>query len=61
MVYDSSISSCGYNWKGWRALVKQSEQSWKNYNQGSVSKLKPNTFGHKLTLKKSLTALDAAF
>ena len=31
----------------------------KNYNQGSIKKI--NTFGHKLTLTKSLPALDVAF
>ena len=31
----------------------------KNYNQGSLKKV--NTFGHKLTLTKSLPALDVAF
>ena len=30
-----------------------------NYNQGSLKK--GNTFGHKLTLTKSLPALDVAF
>ena len=32
----------------------------KNYNQGSLKK-KNNTFGHKLTLTKSLPAFDVAF
>ena len=44
-----------------KRATEQSEKlpDLKNYSQGSLKK--NNTFGHKLTLTKSLPALDVAF